>query len=51
MTRRGLLVSGLAVLVLLAAAVIWIRYSEFSSIDACLDSGGAWNQSARECNH
>ncbi|HET7576962.1 MAG TPA: hypothetical protein VFK19_10435 [Sphingomicrobium sp.] len=31
--------------------ILWMRYGEFWKVDACLDSGGAWDYSAKECRH
>ncbi len=31
--------------------LLWIRHGEFWKIDRCLDSGGAWIYSTRECEH
>ena len=30
---------------------LWVRHGEFWAVDACLDSGGAWDYEAKECRH
>jgi hypothetical protein len=48
-TRPTILISlAIAALILL---ILWIRYGEFWKIDACLDSGRAWDYSVKECRH
>jgi hypothetical protein len=37
--------------VVLIILILWINYGEFWQIDRCLDSGGAWNYSSKECEH
>jgi hypothetical protein len=39
---------GVAALIVL---LLWISYGEFWKIDACLESGGAWDYSAKACRH
>ena len=42
----------LVVIVLFAVLVsCWIIFGEFISIDACLDSGGRWNDADKECEY
>ena len=43
---RWLIVALLAGLLLLH---LYPRVSEFLAVDACLDSGGRWNDSAQSC--
>jgi hypothetical protein len=51
MTRRNVLISAGVLAVVVGAICLWVRYSEFWSIDACVDRGGAWDYSAKECRH
>jgi hypothetical protein len=37
------------VFIAIVGLVIWIRHGEFWDIDACLDSGGAWDYAAKQC--
>jgi hypothetical protein len=45
--------AGLIGLSLMLAGLVllffWIRHGVYWKIDACLDSGGAWDRSAKEC--
>jgi hypothetical protein len=51
MTGRVRLIGIPLILVTLMLLISWIKYGEFGKIDACLDSGGAWDHSAKECRH
>jgi hypothetical protein len=48
MTKRIAIGVGLTVLAL-AALASWVRFGAFWKVDTCLDSGGAWNYSAKSC--
>jgi hypothetical protein len=49
MTKRNVLISAGVLVAVLGAICLWVRYSEFWSIDACLDSGRAWNYATGAC--
>ncbi|MFL6730710.1 MAG: hypothetical protein ACJ8E3_03245 [Sphingomicrobium sp.] len=49
--RRKAFISVAAVATLIAVLVLWVQYGEFWQIDGCLDSGGAWNYTSKECEH
>ena len=51
MTRRGWVISASLVVAMLILLGLWMNYGEFWKVDACLDSGGAWDYSAKECRH
>jgi hypothetical protein len=45
--KRFLPLVALALLILVAGLVWWVRTSEFVARDACLDSGGRWSEVGR----
>jgi len=50
-TRSSRIIAISLVSVAFIALALWIRYGEYWNIDACLDSGGAWDYSAKDCRH
>lgn len=51
MSRQATLLFLAVVFIGAVGFMLWIRHGEFWKIDACLDNGGAWNYSAKECRH
>ena len=51
MSRRGCLITISLLVAAIAALVLWVRFGEFWKIDACVDSAGSWDYSAKECRH
>jgi hypothetical protein len=47
--RRWLFPLLVLLLVVLAALLAWLWWSDYVPIDKCLDAGGAWNAEARTC--
>lgn len=43
-SKRAILVTGAIILVAVVAFVLWVQNSDFVARDACLDSGGAWQE-------
>lgn len=39
------------ILTAIALVSIWIASKEFRAIDACLDSGGSYDNETRSCDH
>ena len=51
MTKRRWVIGASLIVSTLILLGLWMSYGEFWKIDACLDSGSAWNYSAKECRH
>jgi len=47
---RWFLAAGI-VFIGIVGLLLWMRHGEFWAIDSCLDSGGAWDYSAKVCRH
>lgn len=45
-TRRWLLLAFAAIVL---AALLWPALRQFLATDKCLDAGGAWNKTTRQC--
>ena len=51
MSRRAWMISVSAAIAATVVLFLCLSYGEFWKIDSCLDSGGAWDYSAKLCRH
>ena len=49
MTRNRAMFAAAVAFIGVIGLTLWLRNGEFWAIDACLDSGGAWDYAAKEC--